>query len=144
MYIYVHTFTQKMVDDSVDAPLALSSFFPPRCCTEEGRRKTEGEEDGQSERKNTEKRKERGRREKQKVGWMPSLLSATPWGKKSKRKGDGLGGWKIIAAIRARCRSADRPTDRYIAIYSLDQALSLPVAFSVLNTSALGASRGFP
>lgn len=70
-------------------------------------------EDGQSGRKNIEKRKERGRREKQKVGWMPSLLSATPWGRKANEKGMGSEAGKSSLRFEP---GADRPTVRPTAI----------------------------
>lgn len=58
-------------------------------------------------------RGEGGRGERQKVGRIPSLLSATPWGKKSKRKGGWtLGGWK-----NHRCDSRQVPIGRPLYIY---------------------------
>ena len=79
---YVHT--QTMVY-SVGAPSALSFLFLVPLLYRHGRKETKEEEEDEHEWKKEHAAGERGegekeRREKQKVGWMPSLLSATPWG----------------------------------------------------------------
>lgn len=91
-------------------------------------------------------RGEGGRGERQKVGRIPSLLSATPWGKKSKRKGGWtLGGWK-----NHRCDSRQVPIGRplyiyrYTCIYMPRPGLVVPVASSVPNTSAFRQVLSFP